>query len=138
MSNQLIGSSNEKSWNSGPTVTLYVSITHEAMEDNLCYIVDWWSWRFKSRTGTRGTAVRDLLFNCEIPTRLRRCALLNSSKIERKNCPVFRAVFSFQLYWPMMNLYLKILTKSPTTYKIYSYNENFHIQENNKYFSKIR
>ena len=77
-------SSNGKSWISGPTIPLYVSITYEAIEDNSRYIVNWWSWKFKSRTGTRGAAVRYWLSNCEVagsvPTRVRWCALLKSSK----------------------------------------------------------
>ena len=44
----------------------------------------WEPWNFKSRTATRGAVVRDLVSNCEIaglvPTRLRWCALLKSSK----------------------------------------------------------
>ena len=68
----------------GQPCPLYGSITYEAMEDNSRYIVNWWSWKFKSRTGTRGAAVRDLLSNSEVagsvPTRLRWCALLKSSK----------------------------------------------------------
>ena len=31
------------------------------MDDNPRYIANWWSWKFKSRTGTRGATVRDLV-----------------------------------------------------------------------------
>ena len=43
-------SSNGKLLISGSTIPLYVSITYEAMEDHLRYIVNRWSWKFKSRT----------------------------------------------------------------------------------------
>ena len=100
LSIQLIGcikstvswSSNGKSWISGPTIPLYVSITYEAMEDNLCYIVNW-SWKPKSRTSTRGAAVRDWLSNCgvagSVTTRLRwlRCWRVSNRTKQRSSAP---------------------------------------------------
>ena len=92
MSNQFIWcirstvswSSNGKSWILRPSISLNVSLTYEVMEDNSRYIVNWWSWKFKSITSTPGGAVRDLFTDCEVAgsvcTKRRWCALLKSSK----------------------------------------------------------
>ena len=91
----------------GPEI-LYVSITYEAMEDNSRYIVNWWSWKFKSRMGTRGTAIRYWLSNCEVkgsvPTK--QAPLVRTAEqfqTERNSCPVLQPVLGFQLYRLMMN-----------------------------------
>ena len=79
------------------------------MEDNSRYIVNWWSWKFKSRTGTRGAAVRYWLSNCEVagsvPTRVRWCALLKSSKQNETavQCSSQFSAFNFTDYWWIYN-----------------------------------
>ena len=58
--------------------------------------------KFKSRTGTRGAAVRDLLSNCEVAGLVSNQSPLvrtaEEFQTERNSCPVLQAVFGFQLY----------------------------------------
>ena len=60
-----------------------MEVTYEAMEDNLHYINNWWSWKFKSRTGTRGAAVIDWL----------------SGSVPTGQAPLVRTAEEFQTEW---------------------------------------
>ena len=99
----------------GQPCPLYGSNVQE-IEDNLRYIVHWWSWNSQSRTGTRGAEVRDLVsklwgrwFGSHQAPLVRTAEMFQT---ERNSCPVFTLVFSFQFYWLMTNFHLKILTNS--------------------------
>ena len=70
--------------------------------DNSRYIVNWGGWYSKSRTGTRGAAIRDLvskLWGYGFDSH--KAPLVHTAeeiKTERNSCPVLQPVFDFQLY----------------------------------------
>ena len=88
-----------------------VNRTHDVTvrKDNSRYIVNRWSWKFKSTTGTRGALVRDWLSNCElagsVPTRLCWCALLKSSKQNETavQCSSQFLTLNFTDWWRISN-----------------------------------
>ena len=98
-----------------------VLVQYKTMEDNSRYILNWWSWDSTLETGSHGAAVRVWLSNCEVagsvPTRLRWCALLRSSKQSETALQCFSqfSAFDFTDWWWISNWKfqqnLQLLTK---------------------------
>ena len=76
-----------------------------------CFVSsNWWSWKFKSRTGTRGAAVRDWLSNWGRGFSSHQAPLVRTAEefqTERNGCSRLQPVFGFQVCRLIMNFYLE-------------------------------